>query len=80
MSFGCFVEFALRSRAFRAASATEPVSGGDACDLAGAAKAAARKITKIENTEADRAALEDLENFGSSLLTYTSCAHVKSVD
>jgi len=32
---------------------------------AGVAKAAAREITKIENAEADRAALEDfLENFG----------------
>jgi hypothetical protein len=61
----------LRSRAFRAASATEAVWGGDACDLAGAARAAARKITKIENTEADRAALEDSENFGSLLSTYT---------
>ena len=69
MTFGCFAEFALRSRASRAASATDSVWGDDSCEFAGAVRALARKITDIESTVADRRAPEDFKIFGSLLLT-----------
>jgi hypothetical protein len=61
----------MRSRAFRAASATDSVCDCDSCDRAGAAKTHARKIVAIDIAEAANRNRSDAMSLRDTLLEYT---------